>query len=1481
MLTFAKIAGGAPSRMSPMTKHMLTPTVPREVADLARYYEQGMEVGEDQAKPRQDMHPIVAKRLGIDPEKPVTFAQINALLSGRRADGEKIEGKTYSEFREYTDPKTGERKEKVPIGSVDFCLTPDKSVSVAWAFATGAEQAAIYAAHRDAAQDAMLYVEDHMAKAGKGKGGKDGYDQGHLGWISFDHYTSRPTLWIAREEDGKTVNESITVPFVTDAKDSDGRNLVTENVPIKIAGDPELHTHFTVTNAVFCENGRVGSMDLDRLDGFVKEAGALYQAFLSKRLQDLGAEVVLDKDTGAARLPAIPDEVRTLFSKRTVNGEQAARDFAKSQGLDWDDLSPERRAALLKKGVQGIPKGLDGETIGKLKKDDMADFQNWKKQAEELGWKHETIIQNQRPIIELDRAIRQDRAYQQGIEWLEKELDKRAVISEHDVRAAIARGFIGNRIESSKDLDRMTETFLDRGVRQQGEITPLIMGRDEEKRVRSVTTGLHEMQEKEFITKAKRASADMGAALSKESIDAAVKRSGLEFKGEHGEAQLKAIYEIGQGGKLGVMIGAAGAGKTTLLKPLVSAWQEDGRRVHGLALAWRQADDLLDAGIKRDDTPRANNDAKAISVFMNAVQKGDVVLDNKSVVVVDELSLLGTKQGLELLRLQDKHDLQLVMIGDDKQCQSIEAGPIIDLARKALGEEKIPEILTTVRQKTEREKQIVGHFRAGEAGKAVAMKREDKTIEMVPGGYREASNRVAAMVADRLKANLEDPKFRITVSAPTNADAHKLSMAIRETRRQLGQIEKKDLVTIKAAGLGDKGAYDMKLAKGDRVRLFKSVSPAEGRGALGRNGSVLTVVDANKEGVTLRTSEGRDGYVPWERLVQDGKVRLAYGEVMTTHTAQGSTAQEHIYALPSGTRAVNGFSGYSSATRHTLKSYMVLSEGAERDEVKSRRPVNDPRPIEEKDLWGNVARNLSYQPTKSTATDFLDRALDVKRGSARALQQGLQPSELRERRGEEPTTIHTIQQRRQDAHDLRRVTQRLQSIGRDMGPVMEQLEALGPRINAAVEKSVEQAVRATVLDGTYLRPIKAHPQPEQRKDAEHVPTSHPRQKLYRATEKLSPEYLAELKRSVSLTHMVSQTVKLDRQGKGLCPFHNEKTPSFQVDEKKGHFHCFGCGAHGDSIKWLTDARGLSFRDAVDFLGGKSGKELPAPQISKAAGKENLPEWIAVQPIPSNVPPLVGRNGWTAEVYNPRAEERGAEKVQKAYRPQHIAEYRDAQDRKMGYVLRVEMSDGGKFTPQVTWAVPANAPAGADPAKVGRWTIVPMQNPRPLYRGEEIAKNPNKLVIVVMGEKKADILQKELGNSVVVVSWAGGDNGRAYTDFSALKDRNVIIWPDADHGGKAAAVGEIDRHGQHKPGVADYLKDVGAKGVKVIVPPADAEKGWDAGDLIKSGANRQIVKEFIQQKAVSVDAAKKSFSENGNVVQKPEIKNISMRQSRSR
>jgi hypothetical protein len=1401
MLTFATVAAGKPSGMAPLTRHMLTQTVPREVADMDRYYTRGLELGVDQAMMRQDMHPLVAPGLGVDPTCPVGVSEINALLAGRRADGEKIEGKRYLDAREYIDRRTGLSRKKIPIGSVDFCLTPDKSVSVAWAFADTAERAAIYQAHRDAAHSTMAFIEKEMGQTTRGMNGRDGYEAGHLGWIAFDHYTARPTLWMAHDKGGERITESIVV---------------------QVAGDPDLHTHFTVMNAVFCESGRVGSMDLDRLDGLIKLGGALYQAHLATNLKRIGAEVVLDKDTGAARLTTIPENVRDHFSKKTLNGEEAARTYAKEQGLDWDDLSEDRRVALLKAGTQGIPAGLDAETIGRLKKDDMADFADWRRQAAELDWKHESIVSHHPPLPELTREQRLELAYPHGVEWLEKDINRRAVISEADVRTAAARSFIASGIEDYRDIDRMAEMFKARGVKQYGEDTRLMYGPAHGGRWQSISTALHMRDENEFIKKAREAAADKSDALRPEQVKRAIRSSGLTFDSDHGQAQLDAIERLGTGGRLGVMIGAAGAGKSTIMRPLVSAWREDGRDVHGIALAWRQADDWIDAGIDP-----AN--AKAVKVFFDAVAAGEITLTSKSVVVVDEMSLIGTRQALDLLRLQADHSFRVVMLGDDKQCQSIEAGPIIELARRALGDEQVPEILTTVRQKSEREREIVGLLRTGETlavAQALAMKREDGTAEMVPGGYREAIQRTAELVSKLLREHAHDRNYVLTVSAPTNMDAHRLSAAIRETRRELGQIGR-DQVTVKAADR-DGQEYEMALAAGDKVRLFQSTRVKGERGSIGRNGTVLTVLTAGSEGLTVRNDKGREGVIDWKALTSNGLVRLAYGEVRTTHTAQGSTATDHIYALPNGTRAVVGFSAYSSGTRHKQNSYLLISEGAERQGVAHGRPINDYTPIRITDVWSHAAENLSRMPEKALAIDLFRRSKDTVDRNARELQKHGMAQERRERAGKRRMVLSQRLNRAHDTRGLNRAASDLEHSVRRSGPA---LTALGQ-----VNQKIEQVVSRTF--------------------AKQKPAL---QKALGCVVKgcIPQDHIAQLKHSVSLTHLIGQTVQLDHHGKGLCPFHEEKTPSFHVDEKKGHYHCFGCGCHGDAVKWLMDGCGMNFPDVVSYLEGRSGIVLPPPIIDQRAAKQA--DWVPIEPIPAGVPPLVRENGWTARIFNPKQE--GTDRERKAYRPAHVAPYQDTNGNRMGYVLRVELNDGRKFTPQVTWAVPAAMAVGIDPvkaAKEGRWALVAMAEPRPLYHSEALNKSPDAPVIVVMGEKKADALQATLGDQAVVVSWPGGDHGRGYVDFSALKGRDVVIWPDADLSGKAAAVGEVGPDGRLKRGSAELIEAAGAARVRVLVPPTTVEKGWDAGDLIKGGADRQKVETFIAERAVSPADARRVF-----------------------
>lgn len=95
---------------------------------------------------------------------------------------------------------------------------------------------------------------------------------------------------------------------------------------------------------------------------------------------------------------------------------------------------------------------------------------------------------------------------------------------------------------------------------------------------------------------------------------------------------------------------------------------------------------------------------------------------------------------------------------------------------------------------------------------------------------------------------------------------------------------------------------------------------------------------------------------------------------------------------------------------------------------------------------------------------------------------------------------------------------------------------------------------------------------------------------------LSTSFLDEVRARTTLSSLIARTVKLDKAGpefKACCPFHQEQTPSFTVNDDKGFYHCFGCAAHGDAIRWLTDHGGLEFLDAVRQLVDEAGMEMPA------------------------------------------------------------------------------------------------------------------------------------------------------------------------------------------------------------------------------------------------------------------------------------------------
>ena len=95
-----------------------------------------------------------------------------------------------------------------------------------------------------------------------------------------------------------------------------------------------------------------------------------------------------------------------------------------------------------------------------------------------------------------------------------------------------------------------------------------------------------------------------------------------------------------------------------------------------------------------------------------------------------------------------------------------------------------------------------------------------------------------------------------------------------------------------------------------------------------------------------------------------------------------------------------------------------------------------------------------------------------------------------------------------------------------------------------------------------------------------------------------PSFINELKQRLRASEVIGEYVALRQKAGGeflgLCPFHQENTPSFTVSDAKGFFHCFGCGAHGDPIKFIMDIDNLPYPEAIKFLAEKAGMQIPEP-----------------------------------------------------------------------------------------------------------------------------------------------------------------------------------------------------------------------------------------------------------------------------------------------
>jgi len=970
MMTFRKISASSQGRLVtayftqdvPESEHDFA-VDPGRVPDgdgrrLTSYY-----TGRDsRAAWRPDMKREIANALGIDPRVPPKDEQLNRLYEGKRADT----GEAWS-------------KHQRKLSAYDFQVAPHKSVSLAAEFApTEAESAAIWHAIDRANDATMRYVAHEIGLARRGHGGEDGAEFGEVAWVSYRHTTARPT--VEAQDPGTNQTYLIDSP---------------------VGGDPHAHIHNTMFNVVATEDGHIGSLDTQRLQSRVHEFGAFFQAVLASELRKIGIAQQYDANEQATVISAVPQEISDFFSKGRRHVIDAAKRYAKAEGHDWDELPIERKRRIL--SMAGL--------AARMKKDNSADDRAiWRQQANELGWVEQSVMGAPIEVMST-RAERLEMAYEFAARHLAKEFETAAVIDHDKLRLYAARGLIGAGIDGGvRDLDDVVRALEQRGLSLRGEHVALVSAMKGEK-VR-VTNSAQIRIEETLAIEAARAATDRSGALSDAQIAAAIARSTLDFNNEHGRTQKAALHALGRGGALSMLTGVAGAGKTAILCPLVDAWQQDtryaasGRTVIGLATAWRQADALKDAGITL---------TSAMIPFLSRIDQGQLAIDRNTVLVIDEVGQVAPRQMLRLLELQRDTGCTIKTLGDREQAQSIEAGDALEILRRVLAKEDMPELLSTVRQTTARGREIAGLFRGEEPqeadlaalevkGKAVFarsdaendddvrnrfhrtevrraidMKRDDGTIRLVGGDHDEVLHEIARLYVTRRDAlwaegpDLRTGRFKtISMSALTNQDAADLSRAVRTILQDRGEISK-DEITVEA--IDQRGeTYDIAIAAGDRLRLFRRTwGQVDGKGtAIGNNGDVVEVVARSDQGLRVRLKDGREADVEWKRFKDKntGRLMLGFGHAMTIDSAQGITSDEHVNAMPRGSDLATGFTAYVAESRARGQTWTMISDAATFETVRNKRALGDATPVTSDDLWNHVAANLANKPYKALGMDL-------------------------------------------------------------------------------------------------------------------------------------------------------------------------------------------------------------------------------------------------------------------------------------------------------------------------------------------------------------------------------------------------------------------------------------------------------------------------------------------------------------------------------
>ena len=390
--------------------------------------------------------------------------------------------------------------------------------------------------------------------------------------------------------------------------------------------------------------------------------------------------------------------------------------------------------------------------------------------------------------------------------------------------------------------------------------------------------------------------------------------------------QAAVVREMCRSGRsVDVLVAAAGTGKTFSLDAAREAWQHSGYRVIGCVLSAAAAHELqAGSGIRSTTIARLDLD----------LRHGDRRLDERTVLVIDEAGIVGTRNLVPLMRDAVMHRTKVVLVGDPKQLPEIQAGGMLAALAKR---HPVLTLSENRRQNDETERWALHQLRDGHADVAVGALRQHGRVVTAPNAETVRD----AMVADWWRHRSGGRSA--LMMARRNADVDDLNRRARRPVADAGELRRTPLVV---AG--------RPFQVGDQVICTRNDYP---NGI--RNGTVGTITDIDHRcrGVTISTDDGD------RRLGSDylAAGHMRHGYAVTVHKAQGRTCDHGLLLASDDMHREMGYVGLSRG-RDSNRMYLVDDEAADELEHHSR-------PGERPDPFDLVTDSLRRSAAKELAID--------------------------------------------------------------------------------------------------------------------------------------------------------------------------------------------------------------------------------------------------------------------------------------------------------------------------------------------------------------------------------------------------------------------------------------------------------------------------------------------------------------------------------